>query len=158
MKKRYIYLILFAVPGLLVSGIIVAGIVGTMFGFFWLFVFGDGSWPDWDWVSAAASALFIAIFLVSYAIILIMGYGFGKRMESGEAVSKKHILISIGVTIAIIAFILLRSGSIGPKSLEEKCSDSCSERGFNGSSMPPKDSGDTTCSCYDNTVNKWIEI
>ena len=75
--------------------------------------------------------------------------------------NKSHILISGGLTLMFILFIVLQQlsvGNQGPKSAEVICSDFCSERGYSGSGMPPRDSGDNTCSCYDSFGNEALKV
>jgi hypothetical protein len=45
MKKRYVYTLLFLVPGLTVSLLITGIVFAVVFGVLWLFVFGDSPWP-----------------------------------------------------------------------------------------------------------------
>jgi hypothetical protein len=45
MKKRYIYGLLFGIPGFFISLIISAGVFGFAAGILWLYVFGDNPWP-----------------------------------------------------------------------------------------------------------------
>ncbi len=48
MKKRYLYTLLFLVPGLFVSLLITLAVFAAVFGALWLYVFGDSTWPTWS--------------------------------------------------------------------------------------------------------------
>ena len=72
MKKRYIYSILFGVPGFLVSLIVAFIIFGFVAGFFWLYVYGDEPWPAS--AEQLLTILFIACFLALWAISLVIGF------------------------------------------------------------------------------------
>jgi len=60
-----------------------------------------------------------------------------------------------------ILFILLQQlsvGNLGSKSDSAVCSDYCSLNGYSGSGMPSQDSGDRSCSCYDNSGNEVLKV
>ena len=62
------------------------------------------------------------------------------------------VLVAAGATVVLVALIAARV--IGIDSAARRtdtmiCADHCLARGFAGSGMPPQDSGDRTCSCYD---------
>ena len=59
MKKRLLYALLFGIPGILWSLLVAAIIFGVLSGFFWLFVYGDSTWPQ-----AAGRVLSVAFLLV----------------------------------------------------------------------------------------------
>ena len=52
----------------------------------------------------------------------------------------------------------LRVGNLGPKSDSMLCSDYCVQQGYAGSGMPPQDSGDRTCSCYESDGDEALNI
>jgi hypothetical protein len=158
MRKRYIYLSIFGIPGFLISLAISFTLIGVLAGFSWLYLFGDNPWPAWS--QTAGSVIFIIVFLLCWIASLVIGFKFGARREDGSPVNKKHIVVSMAVMLATFALVLLhqlRVGNIGPKSLDLQCSDLCKEKGYSGSSMPPRNSGDTTCRCYDAANRKWID-
>ena len=82
---------------------------------------------------------------------LSVAYAVGKREETNASLNKTHVLISVGATVTLAALIALRISGVGfgdrPDSLV--CADHCLAAGATGSGMPPRDSGDRTCSCYD---------
>jgi hypothetical protein len=39
-----------------------------------------------------------------------------------------------------------------------QCSDFCKQNGFAASGMPPRDSGENSCSCYDNSGQEVINV
>ena len=111
MKRRYIYSILVGVPGLAVSLIISIVVLGFAAGFLWLFVFGDNAWPPL--AETALSILFVIVLLLSWGALLAAGYFIGRRREQDPALNLMHVAISGGLTILLVATILLYEWRIG---------------------------------------------
>ena len=150
MKKRYLYSLLFGIPGFFVSVIISFVVFGAVAGIFWIFIFGDNPWPSSTEI--ILPILFALTFLIVWITSITIGFVTGKKLEKDLILNKKHILVSGGLTVVFILFIVLHRlsvGNIGPKSDDIRCADFCSQKGYSGSGMPPKDSGERTCSCYD---------
>jgi len=159
MKKRYLYSLLFGIPGFIISMVISFIIFGSLAGVLWIYVFGDSPWPSLSEI--ILPTIFILCFLILWIITLVIGFMTGKRLEKNSTLSKKHILVSIGATILPVLCIVLYQlsvGNIGPRSDGERCSDFCSQRGYPGSSMPPEDSGERSCICIDNSGIEIIEV
>jgi hypothetical protein len=159
MKKRYFYSLLFGIPGFVISVVISFIFFGFLVGVLWIYVFGDNPWPSL--IEEILPALFALFFLTLWITTIVIGFVVGKQLEKDPVLNKKHILVSIGVTIIPILFIVLYQvgvGNIGPKSDGERCSDYCSQRGYLGSSMPPEDSGERSCSCLDNSGLEIIKV
>lgn len=159
MKKRYLYLLLFGIPGLFVAGIISIFALGAFTGLLWLFVFGDNPWP----VSAETilAVLFVVVFLFLWAGIIFVGYWTGRRLETDLALNRTHVFISAGLTLLFLLFMVLyqwRVGNLGPQSDSALCSEFCIQHGYSGSGMPPETSGDRTCSCYDDSGIEALRI
>lgn len=159
MKKRYLYAVLFGIPGLFVAGMISLVLFGAVMGVLWLFVFGDNSWPDSvDQVLSISLAL---TFLVLWISSVTLGYFMGRKLEVDPILNKGHVLVSGGLTFLCIFLIVLQQfsvGNIGPKSDSTICSDFCLSHGYSASGMPPRDSGDRTCSCYDDSGKEALKI
>src|SRR5215216_1277220 len=159
MKKRYVYALLFGIPGLFVSGMISLLLFGGLFGILWLFVFGDNPWPaSTETILAILSVLAFLVFWISS---ILLGYVTGKRLENDPAQNRNHVLLSAGLTVLFILFIVFQQwsvGSIGPKLDSVLCSDYCVQKGYAGSGMPPRDSGDRTCSCYDSSGDEALKV
>jgi hypothetical protein len=159
MKKRYLYAILYGVPGLFISGLASMFVFGASVGVLWLFVFGDNPWPSS--IDTVLIVILALIFLLGWLGIIVIGYHVGKRLEANPSLKGSHILFSAGLTVLFILFIVLQQfsvGNLGPKSDSVLCSDFCARRGYTGSGMPPQDSGDRTCSCYDSSGNEAVKI
>jgi|ERR1044071_5027976 hypothetical protein len=159
MKKRYVYSLLFGIPGFFVAAIISLVVFGIGAGILWLYIFGDNPWPSST--EKVFSSLFILIFLVVWITSIIVGFMTGKKLEKDPRLNKSHILISGGLTllfIILIVFQQLSVGNLGPKSADTICSDFCSKNGYSGSGMPPQNSGDTTCSCYDHSGQEVLKV
>ena len=150
MKKRYLYVLLFGVPGLAVSLTITFAVFGALAGLLWIYVYGDEPWPRS--AGTILSAFFILVFLVLWISSLIAGFITGKRLEETPGLNRNHLLLSAGATILTLALIILHQfgvGNIGPESDSVLCSEFCRGRGYPASSMPPKVSGARTCRCLD---------
>jgi hypothetical protein len=159
MKKRYLYALLFGLPGFFIAGL--AGIFGfaALTGILWLYVLGDDAWPVY--VEPVLAALFVMTVLVLWLAFIILGFFVGRRLEKDPALNRGHILISAGLTLACVMFLVFQqwsAGNLGPKSDSLLCSDFCSMHGYAGSGMPPAISGDRTCSCYDGSGNEVLQV
>ena len=159
MKKRFIYSLLFGLPGLFIAGFISIIIFATFTGILWIFIFGDNSWPPASQV--IISVIFVVVFLVLWMSFILLGYGVGRRLEADPAVNRNHVLISAGLTLLFLLFMVLyqwRVGNIGPQSDSARCSDFCTQHGYSGSGMPPQTSGTRICSCYDDSGSEVLTI
>lgn len=159
MKKRFIYAILLGIPGFFIAGLISLFVFGASMGVLWLFVFGDDPWPSSTDVVLVFTL--IVIFLLSWAGIIFGGYTLGRRLEADPVLNKNHVLLSAGVTLLFILLIVFQQwsvGNLGPRSDSVLCSDYCIQQGYAGSGMPPRDSGDRTCSCYDSSGREAIKM
>ena len=150
MKKRYVYSLLFGIPGLFVAGILSISLFAAFAGILWLYVLGDNSWPTAS--ETMISALFVLVFGVLWIGLITLGYFIGRKMETDPVVNRNHILISGGLTLMFILLMIFQQwsvGNLGPKSDGVLCGEFCTKHGYSGSGMPPQNSGDQTCSCYD---------
>src|SRR5688572_9212258 len=139
-KRRYLYVLLFAAPTLLLSLIAGAMLLGASAGVLWLFVLGDDPWPSG--VDTLLTTVFILSGAAFWAVLLSVAYAFGKREETNASLNRTHVVLSIGVTVVLAGFIAIRlSGvSVGGRSDSLVCADHCLAGGFSGSGMPPRDS------------------
>ena len=159
MQKRYLYILLFGLPGLLLSLILTVLSFGMLSGGLWLFVFGDNPWPVQ--IQKILPILFALLFIVLWITIIAMGYVYGKRMEHVPGPNVQHIVVSIGFALALVSMIVmhqLRVGNPGAKPETILCADYCSENGYAASGKPPRDSGDAVCSCFDDQGNEAVKV
>src|SRR6266545_1659268 len=159
MKKRYLYTLLFGIPGFFVSAIISLLVFGATAGILWIYFFGDTPWPSS--IETMLPILFALIFLIIWIALIVIGFVTGKRLEKDPVLNRNHILVSAVLTILFVVLIVLQQwsvGNFGPKSDTVICSEYCSEKGYSGSGMPPRNSGDRTCSCYDNSGNEALKV
>jgi hypothetical protein len=159
LKARYLYILLFALPGLVLSGILSFLLSGMTLGILWLFVFGDNPWPAA--VESLLPVVFLATFLLAWLACLLGGYYVGKRLEADGGAKKSHILISLGLTALMIVFILLQqwgAGNLGPKTEGQLCHEFCVSQGYSASSTPPRNSGQATCGCLDDTGREALTV
>ena len=151
MKKRYLYSLLFGIPGFFMAGIISLVAFGFVVGALWLFVFGDNPWPAST--ETILPSLLVLVFLTLWIGSIILGFVVGKRLEKDPALNKSHILLSAGLTLTLVLFIVFQQwsvGNLGPKSPDALCMDYCRQSGYSASSTSPRDAGAGSCSCYDN--------
>jgi hypothetical protein len=159
MKKRYVYMLLFGIPGLFVAGIISIFVFAAFTGILWLYVFGDNPWPDSS--ETVISVLFVVVVGVVWVGLIVLGYLVGKKLERDPSVKRTHILISAGLTLMFILLMVFQQwsvGNLGPKSDPVLCSEFCTQHGYSGSGMPPQNTGDRTCSCYDHSGTEALRI
>ncbi len=159
MKKRYLYSILFGIPGLLLSGLFALLIAGFAAGVLWIFVFGDNPWPSI--VETALPVLIALVFLTVWIAFTAIGFVIGKRLESDPILNKKHILASIIATLLPILFFLfyqLSVGNVGPESAGIRCDDYCLKQGYSASSVSPQNAGSQTCSCLDSLGREKLKV
>lgn len=155
MKKRYVYTLLFGIPGLFIAGTLSILAFGALAGILWLYVFGDNPWPSY--IEPLSSILFVLAVLILWIVFIVLGYVVGKRLERDPDSNRGHVLISASLTLMFILLLVIQQwsvGNIGPRSGSVLCSDFCIQHGYSGSGLPPQNSGDRTCSCYDNFGNE----
>lgn len=148
MKKRYLYALIFAVPGLLLALLVSALMFAVTAGVLWLYVFGDSPWPDA--IHAIFPMAFGMVFITLWCLAIAAGYRFGRGLEAQPGFEVRHLWYALGATLLPIVIVLLQQlsvGNIGPKSDSLLCSDYCQHRGYMGSQLPPGDAGERTCSC-----------
>ena len=149
MKRRYQYVILFAVPAFLAALIISVMLLGVTAGVLWLFVFGDEAWPDV--ADNLMAAVFIIACVASWFSFLGLAYAVGKKQEASVTFNVKHLFAAVGATAMLVIISVShqwRVGNIGAKSGSILCADYCRSRGYATSGTPAEDSGEDTCSCY----------
>lgn len=159
MKKRILYFLLFAVPGFFFSLITAFALTGFTAGFFWIFVFGDNTWPES--IGTILPLLMILFFLVPWFLSFWIGYTTGKRLESEAGVNKKHVLASVSLTVASILFIALYQfniGNIGSKADSQLCNDFCQQKGYPASATVPTESNDKSCVCFDASGREVLNV
>lgn len=150
LKRRHLYVLLFAAPALLASIIAVALMLAVSAGALWLFLLGDNPWPP-----LASTLLGVVFFLggaVLWLALLRAAWAVGKRQEGRPTLSIAHVALALGATAALGALV---GGHVTGKPVWRArsdslvCADACRAEGFTGSGMPPTKSGDRTCRCYD---------
>ena len=159
MKKRFVYILLFAIPGLFVAGIVSILLFGAFAGILWLYVFGDNPWPAY--IEPLAAISFVLTVLILWIASIVLGFFVGKRLEQDPRLNRSHVLISVGLTTLFLLLVLLQQwsvGNIGPQADSLLCSEFCVQHGYSGSGMPPETSGDRICSCFDDSGNEALRI
>src|SRR5512140_394019 len=111
MKRRYIYSILFGVPGLVVALIAAVMVFAATAGVLWIFVYGDNPWPRA--VETVLPIFFFAVLLGVWVTIIAAGYYIGKRREQDAALNKTHVLMSVGATLLFIVAVAVYELGVG---------------------------------------------
>lgn len=159
LRKRYLYVLLFGVPGFFVAAISSLFLFGGLIGILWLFILGDNQWPAFTQTLLASLA--VLTFLMLWISSMILGYRAGQRLEMVPGWNRSHILLSAGLTALFILFVLFQQwsvGTFGPKSDSMLCNDYCISQGYSGSGTPPQNSGDRTCTCYDESGDEALTV
>ena len=150
MKKRFAYALLFGVPGFFVALLFAFAVFGVAAGLLWVFVFGDSPWPDSAAVGLAVAC--VSVFLLLWIAAIVTGFVVGKKLEAQPGFSRNHIVTAAVATMLPVVLLALQQlgvGNIGPQPDSLVCSDYCQRLGHTGSGMPPRNSGDRSCSCLD---------
>jgi len=150
MKRRYLFILLFGAPILLACTVISLAVFGAVAGLLWLFVAGDSPWPPF--VNTILVASFLITFAATSLVLTYQAYVFGRRQEAQASLTVKPALTAVGATALLILAIVAyqwRVGNIGAKSDSVLCSEFCQGTGFAGSGLPPRNSGEATCTCFD---------
>jgi hypothetical protein len=159
MKRRYAYVLLFAVPAMLAAAIVAVLLAAAVAGGMWLFVFGDNPWPAS--ASTVLTALLVLVGLAAWAGLLSVAYSFGKRQEALATAGLRPVMAAVGATAMLALLVVFqqwRVGNLGPKSVDVLCAEYCRERGFPASGMPPRDTGDATCGCFDTDGREKVRV
>jgi len=159
MRKRSLYLLLFALPGLVAALLLAALVVGITAGGLWLFVYGDAPWPPL--AGTLLPALGALVFAGAWGGSLAWGYAVGKRLEAVPGLDRRHLWLAAGVTLALLLLVALQQlqvGNLGPPSASARCSDYCRDQGFNVSELSPRNAGDRRCSCLDEVGRPAVSI
>jgi len=152
MKQSRLYLLLFSIPALVAAFVAGFAVLAVTAGVMWLFVYGDDPWPGA--AEAALVVVFAAVSLGVLSILLHRVYRLGEQHEQAGKPPKAGRLAAAaaGATALLLALVGLHQwnvGNIGPRSDSLVCSEFCGSRGYDGSSMPPRNAGTPTCSCID---------
>lgn len=159
MKRRYLYVLMFAVPALLTAALVALALFGAAAGALWIFVYGDNAWPAWT--DQALPALFALVFFVLCLSFIALAYLAGRKQEQSPAFNRKHASAAVAISVGVIVFMLLyswRAGNIGPRQPGESCAAYCQSRGYAGSGTPPRNAAAQTCSCYDAQGREAVKI
>jgi hypothetical protein len=159
MKRRHKYVLLFAVPALLASAMVAVLVGAAVAGVLWLFVFGDNPWPPS--VGTALTVLFVVVALVVWAVLLSVAYAYGRKQEARDFSILWPVVAAAGATAFLVALVVLqqwRVGNLGPKSADMLCSEYCRDKGYAASGMPPRNSGEATCSCLDAQGREAVKV
>ena len=159
MRSRYVYVLLFGVPGALVALLSSLALAGAVAGGLWLYAYGDAPWPPAaGYVLLAASA---ASFLAVWGVSLALGYRVGRRAEDGRGVPRRHVVMSIAGTLVPVVLLLAhqwRVGNLGPPGPGAACAERCRAAGYPGSGTTLGPPGPPTCICLDGAGRQALQV
>lgn len=158
MQRHHLTWLIYTLLGFFLAIIVSAFLFAAAVGALWLFVYGDNPWPAF--VNGILISLAAATFLGVWLAVSIAGYRIGKSRNRRELSRKDMLLplLALIFTIGLIALHQFAVGNIGPVSEGMLCSQFCSKKGYAGSGMPPRVSGESTCSCYDSLGREVIKL
>ena len=150
LRRRWTYVLLFALPAFLLACVAAAVVLGASAGVLWLFVFGDDPWPAV--AGTMLGAVFVGVGAALWALLLAGAYAVGRQQESAPRLNTNHVAVAIGITAVVGGLVASRVAGVrfgGAQDDTIVCAERCRAEGFMASGMPPRDSGDRTCTCYD---------
>ncbi|MGI9319144.1 MAG: hypothetical protein ACR2QW_17595 [bacterium] len=150
MKKRILYVLMFAVPAVLTAALASIAIFGVVAGALWIFVLGDDPWPAF--ADTGLAVVTLIVFMTVMVTLLGIAYRAGRNQEIHSTFNSKHLALSMGTTVALLGLIVTHQysvGSFGTPSDSVLCAEYCHDRGFSASSMTPRTSGLRQCGCLD---------
>ena len=92
------------------------------------------------------------MFLALWTATVVLGYLTGKRPETSPGLNRQHVVASAALTIAPVLLLVQHQwsdGNLGQRTDSLACRDLCLAKGYPASGMPPKDSDERVCICYD---------
>lgn len=111
MKARYVSLLLFLVPGVMLAALVAMLAVAAGAGALWIFVHGDDAWPESSRFALMSFA--VASFVAAMATLLVASYRFGKKREASGGLQRTHVLAALGLTVAIPLLVVLHQWQVG---------------------------------------------
>ncbi|MEZ0472112.1 hypothetical protein [Luteimonas salinilitoris] len=105
MKARLSYPLIFFLPCALAAGIAGFAFATVSSAALWLFVYGDGEWPDSAGTVLMALAAIVATTIL--AALVSRFYAYGKRREALGGVSRRHVAMAVGISVLLLALILV---------------------------------------------------
>lgn len=159
MRKRYLYGLLFGIPALPIALLVSFLVFGAAAGFFWIYVFGDNTWPAF--AGTLLTGLWVLTFLIVWLALTTFGYRFGKKQEHDPEFNRRHLALSVGLTLLPLALMALHQksvGNIGEKSPGVLCRDYCSSKDYAINELSPASSGIRSCRCLDESGQIILEI
>jgi hypothetical protein len=149
MKKRFVYSLLFGIPGCLTS------LPVSLFVFIDFIDFVDTH--DIVWVKSMSDGVLFCIpiflFLGLLTISVVMGYRTGRKLEGEPKLNRKHLwtagILTLFLFTAIFQWI---AGEIRQESDSDRCSKICLRSGFS-ISITTLNNPERTCYCSDSSGN-----
>jgi hypothetical protein len=110
-KARYLYPLLFLLPGAMLALLVAVGLTATGAGVLWIFVYGDNPWPE----SAHTMLMVVAAmaFILTLTTLLGMSYSFGKKREVAGGLHWSHVWAAVGLSVGVPLLVLLHQWQVG---------------------------------------------
>lgn len=159
MKRRHVYLLIFALPAAIAAALFAITVFGIITGALWVFILGDDPWPKS--IETGVGLLTVLVFFTVFALLLRAAYAAGKKLESVSKLNLAHVGYSVAATCALVALILAHQysvGNLGKPSDSVLCADYCRAKGFNTSRLPPAGESARLCGCLDNNGSEVVTV
>lgn len=151
MKRRYLYALLFGVPGLFLTILLSLQV---------LFAVVDIA-PLLGYELSEMQMLGTTgvILLIFWIALIAIGYSIGTWFENGSRLNRKHALISLGLSLLMFGYIVFWSmRETRYEADSELCNNYCFSNGYSASVMPPVDDPERACYCSNYSSGESVTI
>jgi hypothetical protein len=141
---------MFGVPGLLAAALFSLILFFLAYGFLWMFVLGDSTWPDW--VSQGLPVVAVGSALVIWYGLMTVAWSAGRKAEEKPELNRRHVVMALCVAFFAVALVLAFQqglGKLNPPTPEDACAALCRSKGFPIGAMPHRDTNPRECVCRD---------
>jgi len=153
MKKRYLYALLFTVPGFLISLPVSLNIF-----FVFLDLYDTYGRSANEYSESELFSILVLIFFVTWIALIVVAYLIGRRLEKGPVLNWVPIVI-VGFTVLLFAFLWQWGVNYMKEQSNSKlCGEYCQSRGYHVSIASPSDAPEQTCYCSNGPDSKRLIV
>jgi hypothetical protein len=106
MKRRYLYALMYSVPALVLSAVVMVVVTVAVAGILWIFVLGDNPWPSS--INRYSPIFMFVVLATVWLMLLRLAYDWGRRQEAQPSLNMKHVYSAFGSTAILILAIVLQ--------------------------------------------------
>lgn len=147
MKRRYLYVLMFSVPGFVAALMISAMAVAAGAGLMWVFVYGDEPWPPL--ANYILGSAFAVTGLGSWILFMSAAYFAGRKEEESPELKRSHVAAAAGTTAVLVLLVILHQWSVGNIGSGPACNEFCRGKGYIAGVRSPKPGIIDACNCFD---------